>query len=92
MIPTFTPTCKAVGPTGFVCGGALPCSLHPVGTVDAIHMREANGPCQVHDWPTEGMAVRLVERMRASHGKGGVNVCVDCIARARLSVDVLRKT
>lgn len=68
-----------------------PVPARQAGTVDAIHMREAIGPCEVHDWPTDGMAVRLVDRMRTSHGKGGVNVCVDCIARARLSVDILRK-
>lgn len=50
---------------------------------DAIHMREAAGPCEIHDWPTDGLARRLIEAMRAKHGKGGVNVCRECILRAR---------
>jgi hypothetical protein len=59
----------------------LPVSIPTkAGVVD---MREAVGPCEVHDWPTEGMGKRLVAEMRARHGKGGINVCVDCLRRAR---------
>jgi hypothetical protein len=39
--------------------------------------------CEVHEWPDEGFVRRLVETMRATHGKGGINVCGDCIARAK---------
>lgn len=52
---------------------------------DAVHIRPApeGANCEVHDWPTEGLARRLVEAMRERHGKGGVSVCVDCVVRAR---------
>lgn len=50
---------------------------------DAIHMRETTEPCEVHDWPTDGLGRRLVDEMRARHGKGGINVCRECIVRAR---------
>lgn len=39
-------------------------------------------PCETHDWPSEGMGKRLVEAMRATHPRG-INVCRDCIDRAR---------
>ena len=35
--------------------------------------------CEVHDLPTSGLARRLMEQMQ----QGGVNVCPDCILRAR---------
>jgi hypothetical protein len=41
------------------------------------------GKCEAHEWPTEGLAKRLVQAMRERHGKGGLNVCVHCIQRAR---------
>ncbi len=54
---------------------------------EVVHVRPAvTQTCAVHDWPTEGLAKRLVERMRAAHGNGGVDVCVDCITRARDSI------
>jgi len=46
-------------------------------------MKPSEGPCEAHDWPTDGMARRLVTAMRERHGKGGINVCVECIARAK---------
>ena len=39
--------------------------------------------CEIHDWPTEGLARRLVAAMRERHGKGGINACVPCIERAK---------
>lgn len=48
-----------------------------------IHPMPDDTVCAVHDWPTDGMARRLVEAMRAAHGKGGINVCVECITRAK---------
>jgi hypothetical protein len=55
---------------------------------EVVHMRPMpdDTRCAVHDWPTEGLAKRLVQEMRATHGKGGVNVCVECIARAKRSL------
>jgi hypothetical protein len=50
---------------------------------DAVHMRPAVGPCAIHEWPTEGLAHRLFVAMREAHGKGGINVCRDCLDRAR---------
>jgi TPP-dependent trihydroxycyclohexane-1,2-dione (THcHDO) dehydratase len=61
----------------------------PVGRGEAAFLRPSAGPCEVHDWPTEELAKRLVTVARERHGKGGLNVCVECIRRAR--VDAARK-
>ena len=55
------------------------------GKPEAIFLREADpsASCEVCSWPTEGLAQRLVEAMRERHGKGGINVCIDCVTRAR---------
>ena len=55
---------------------------------EALHIRQAKPgvDCEVHAWPTEGLARRLVDAMRAAHGKGGINVCRDCLTRARASL------
>lgn len=45
----------------------------------------ANADCQVHDWPSDGLAKRLILEMRRAHGKGGVNICRECVERARES-------
>lgn len=50
---------------------------------DVVYMKPSAGPCETHEWPAEGMAERLLDMMRERHGKGGLNVCVDCIARAK---------
>lgn len=55
----------------------------PIGNGEAVFLKESPGPCEVHDWPTEGLAPRLLAAMRERHGKGGINVCADCIGRAR---------
>ena len=39
--------------------------------------------CEVHAWPDEGLGARLVKAMRERHGKGGINVCAECVERAR---------
>lgn len=40
--------------------------------------------CEIHDWPSNvDSARKFVAAMRERHGKGGINVCVDCIARLR---------
>lgn len=41
------------------------------------------GTCQVHGWISKGMGKRLIQAMRDTHPTG-INVCIDCIARARL--------
>lgn len=54
---------------------------------DFVHMRPIpKGDCQVCSWPTDGLAVRLVKAMRASHPKG-INTCIPCIDRAKLDAD-----
>lgn len=54
---------------------------------DYLHYRPCEGPCEAHDWPTEGMAQRLViamrDRQKQPRGKGGFNVCLACLERAR---------
>lgn len=53
--------------------------------VEKIHMKEAptGAHCEIHTWPSKGLAERLVQAMRARHGTGGINVCPPCIERAR---------
>ncbi len=48
---------------------------------DHLHIKpgsEAVG-CEIHDWPMERKIREFVPLLRARHGKGGLNVCVDCI-------------
>lgn len=61
---------------------------------ESVHMRPALATafCIVHEWPTEGLALRLIHAMRASHRKGGVNVCRECIHRAKEDADETRRT
>jgi hypothetical protein len=60
---------------------------------DYLHLRgvETDKPaaevCEIHDWPSSVDSARaLVQAMRERHGKGGINVCVDCIARLKAVV------
>lgn len=39
--------------------------------------------CEVHDWTLEDFRTRLVPLLRERHGKGGLNVCVECVKRTR---------
>ncbi len=67
---------------------------------EALHIKGLEVPadvdpasvCQVHDWPSEGLARRLVEAMRATHGKGGINVCVPCVERAKTALRSAART
>jgi hypothetical protein len=61
-------------------GEALHIKGLDIGDVDPASV------CQVHDWPTEGLARRLVDAMRAAHGRGGINVCVPCVHRAKAAL------
>lgn len=57
----------------------------PTGNGQAIFMKPAKGGCcVVHDWPTEGMGRLLVQAMKASYPVG-IDVCVECIKRAKYS-------
>lgn len=53
----------------------------------AIYMKPAEGSCEIHKWPTEGLPRRLVQAMKERHGKGGINACVECIHRAKAEAD-----
>ena len=54
---------------------------------EALYIRPATKDvCDICEWPTSGMAKRLVFEMRRLHGKGGVNACRACIERARASL------
>lgn len=61
-------------------------------TANKIHIATvpADAVREVHDWPTDGMGLRLVAMMRERHGKGGVTVCVPCVHRAKLDADQKR--
>jgi hypothetical protein len=57
---------------------------------DSVHMRPMpnDTPCDIHDWPNEGLPARLVAAMRETHGKGGINACRECLIRARRAAAV----
>lgn len=44
------------------------------------------GICWAHKLPTTGLAQVIVDEMRRTHGSGGVNICVECVKRARDAV------
>ena len=48
--------------------------------------------CQVHGWPTRGMAKRLVARIRRSKQLGPLIACRDCIRRAKGVYDHLPRS
>lgn len=51
---------------------------------ESIHMKPADGEgCEIHDLPSEGLAKVLISLMQERHGKGGINVCRECITRAK---------
>lgn len=53
---------------------------------EVAYVQPASGPCEVHAWETKDLAARLVQAMRERHGKGGINVCRDCLGRAKVSI------
>ena len=60
---------------------------------EALHIRGVVGAdvvCETHDWTIERMRAELIPLMRARHGKGGVNVCVECIERWKAWADKAR--
>lgn len=54
-------------------------------TNEVVHIKPAapEAKCDIHEWPTPGLARRLLQAMRARHLTGGINACPDCISRAR---------
>lgn len=55
---------------------------------ELVHMKPADvdAKCWAHDMPNEGLARKLFDQMRLAHGNGGVNICTECIKRARASL------
>lgn len=51
----------------------------------SLHVREAaaGATCDAHGWKNAGLARRVIDEMKARHGKGGLNVCRACLERAR---------
>ena len=59
----------------------------PMSTDEAVYLGPAKDQtCEIHDWPTAGLARRLVTAMRDRHPTG-INSCRDCIARAKEDLD-----
>lgn len=61
----------------------------PVSPTETLYIKKGT-TCDVHDWPTFGMAKRLVQKMRDSHPKG-VNACRKCLGRAFKDRDAHRQ-
>lgn len=53
---------------------------------EEIRLKPTETPCEVHEWPTDGMGKRLVDAMRAS--PAGINACRECIVRAKLDAEM----
>lgn len=54
-----------------------------VGGKEFVYVRGSVGPCAAHEWPDDGLPERLIKAMRERHGHGGVDVCVECLERAK---------
>lgn len=61
---------------------------------EALHMtgmhvtpEVAASLCQVHTMPPAELLSKLLDMMRARHGKGGLNVCTPCVERAKAEAD-----
>jgi hypothetical protein len=52
---------------------------------EGLHVREAarGATCDVHSWTGEDFPRRLIRAMAERYETGGVNVCRDCLVRAR---------
>jgi hypothetical protein len=57
----------------------------PIGSGEVVFMKPGDDVvgCEVHDWPNEDFVKRVFDAMRERHGKGGLNVCRECLLRAR---------
>jgi hypothetical protein len=50
---------------------------------EILHLEDTDQPCELHDWTLNDWKERFMALLRERHGKGGVNVCAECIIRAR---------
>ncbi len=57
---------------------------------ERLYIKPGTGPCMIHDWPTEGLAARLVEAMRELHNQGGLDACRPCLDRAKSDAEAVR--
>jgi len=59
---------------------------------DKLHIKAAaqDAVCVVHDAPDDGLARLIVRKARRLHGKGGADICVSCINRAKRSLEAKR--
>ena len=62
---------------------------HPMGHLHIDPALEGTA-CDAHDWPDHGLPQRIVTEAKARHGAGGLNVCRECIDRARKVADSQR--
>jgi hypothetical protein len=66
-------------------GGGENASIPLPGTTEKVHLKDmpVGTKCDIHEWPSAGLAARLLQAMRARHRTGGINACATCITRAR---------
>lgn len=62
----------------------------PIAGGEAAYVRRGTGPCQVHDFSDDELPTALMELARRTHPLG-INVCRDCIKRARASLDARQR-
>ena len=53
-----------------------------------LHLREspAKAFCEVHNWPEDGLAKRIIVAARATY-PDGLNVCKHCVDRAKVDAE-----
>lgn len=75
---------RRAGKVGTVKEDAPQAEVKASSNQEGLHLKPSaeGASCEVHDWPTAGMSKRLIEAMRERHGKGGVDVCRNCVVRA----------
>ena len=50
---------------------------------ERLHMKKGpdDATCAIHDWSEHDIMTKLTDRLRASHGNGGTNVCRECMQK-----------
>ncbi len=75
------------------CDAAVPACVRVAQ--EALHIRPIRTPestdlasiCEVHTWSEDKLMTDLMPLMRERHDKGGVDVCITCIHRAKAAAD-----